>query len=107
MVKGNTSLSVYSLHIYMVHKCDLLTSIQLVGLSKRKGSSLILEVLLNKVLLFCVNDTLYDPSEVLLELMATIWAYTDTPREHVIHYRGRASIHDGKFNELLDLFGET
>jgi hypothetical protein len=91
----------------MVHKCDLLTSIQLVGLSKRKSSSLILEALLNKVLLFSVNDTLYDPSEVILELMATRWSYTTRPCEYTIHYKGRAIVYDGKFNELLDLFGET
>ena len=55
----------------MVHKCDLLASIQLVGLSKRKSSSIILEAFINKVLLFSVNDTLYDPSEVILECFNT------------------------------------
>ena len=78
----------------MVRKCDFLTSIQLVGLSKRKSSSLIPEALLNKSLLVSVDDTLYDPSGVLPELMATIWAYTESPREYTIHYRGRASIYD-------------
>ena len=91
----------------MVHTYDLLTSIQLDGLSKRKSSSLILEALINNVLLFSVNDTLYDPSEVIPELMASIWAYTKTPCDYTIHYKGRAIVHDGKFNELLDLFGET
>jgi hypothetical protein len=91
----------------MVHKCDLSTSIQLVGLSKRKSSSLLPEARLNKVLLFSVNDTLYDPSEVILELTATRWAYTTRPCDYTIHDKGRASIKDGKFNELLDLFGET
>ena len=60
----------------MVHKCDLLTSIQLDGLSKRKSSTLILEALINNVLLSSVNDTLYDPSDVIPELMATIWSFT-------------------------------
>ena len=54
-----------------------------------------------------MNDTLCDPSEVILELMATIWSCTTSPRDYTIHYRGRALIYDGKFNELLDLFGET
>ena len=91
----------------MVQTCDLLTSIQLDGLSKRKSPSLILEALINKVLLFSVNDTLYDPSEVILELMATRWAYTKRPCDYTMHNRGSAIIYDGKFNKLLDLFGET
>ena len=79
----------------MVHKCDLLTSIHLEALSKRKSSSLILEALINKVLLFSVNDTLYDPSEVILELMATGWTYTKKTCDYTIHYKGRAIIYDG------------
>ena len=67
----------------MVHKFDLLTTNQLDGLSKRKSSSLILEALLDKVLLFSVNDTLSDTSEVILELMATGWTYT-SPCDYII-----------------------
>ena len=70
----------------MVHKCDLLTFIQLDGLSKRKRSSLILEALVNIVLLFSVNDTLYDPSEVIMEFMATRWAYTERQCDYTIHF---------------------
>ena len=91
----------------MVHAFDLLKSIQSDELSKRKSSSLILEALINNVLLYSVNDTLYDPLEVILELMATGWRYTKIPCDYTIHYKGRAIINDGKFNELLDLFGET
>ena len=91
----------------MVHKCDLLTFIQLDGLSKRKSSLSIIEALLNNVLLFSVNYTLYDPSEVILELMATGWRSTKRPCDCTIHYRGRAGLYDGKSNELLDLFGEA
>ena len=90
----------------MVHKCDLLTSVQLDGLYKRK-SSLILEALINNVLLLSVNDTLYDPSEIILELMATRWSCTTSPREYTIQYRGRVIIYDGRLNELLDLSGGT
>ena len=91
----------------MVHECGFLTSIQLKGLSKRKSSSLILEALLNKVSLLSVNDTLSDPSEVILALMATRWRHTKRPCDYTIHYRGRAISYDGNFNRLLDLFGET
>ena len=54
-----------------------------------------------------MDDTLYDPSEVILELMATRWRYTRILCDYTIHYKGRAIIYDGKFNELLDLFGAT
>ena len=70
----------------MVHQCDLLTPIQLEGLSKRKSSSLILEALLNKVSRFSVNDTLYDLSEVILELMATGWTYTKRPCDYTVQH---------------------
>ena len=80
----------------MVYKCDLLTSIQLVGLSNAKALHYFY-----KVLLFSVNDTLYDPAEKILELMATIWSYTTSPREYTIQYRGRAISYDGNFNKLF------
>ena len=54
-----------------------------------------------------VDDTLYGPSEVILELMATRWTYTKRPCDYTIHYKGRAISYDGNFKKLLDLFGET
>ena len=54
-----------------------------------------------------MNGTLYDPSEVMLELMATGWTYTNRPCDYIIHCKGRSTIYDGKFNGLLDIFGET
>ena len=57
----------------MVFKGDLLKNLKLTGLSKQRSFELLLQALIKNVLLFSVNNIQYDPSEVINDLIHTIF----------------------------------
>ena len=87
----------------MVSKGDLFRSIKLSKLNKTQSFELIFEALINNVLLFSVNDIKYDPSDVIMDLIDSIWPQPFNPKKEFKYgvYNGDKEICIEKFKETL------